>query len=309
MAMCSSEKIVVMKANNLKIISRIKGGLGNQLFCYSAARRLALVTGAELVIDDVSGFARDHQFKRQYALGRFNIPCRKTTSIERLQPFDRYQRGVKKLIARHQPFEKRRYIEQEAIEFDERLLALKPQGTIYLDGLWQSEKYFKDVEKTIRSDLTITPPTDSVNQDVAKKIVNSNAVALHVRWFNAPGSTAEHNLSVDYYQRAISMINEQVSSPHYFLFSDNPQAAQSMLRLPKDSVTLVSHNQGDEMAYADMWLMAQCKYFITANSTFSWWAAWLGAYEDKVILSPNLNVTGLTAWGFKGLIPNDWIII
>ena len=77
-----------------KIIARIKGGLGNQLFCYAAARRLALANNVELVIDDVTGFARDRQYGRQYALDHLHIPVRKATPAERLELFQRYRRGL-----------------------------------------------------------------------------------------------------------------------------------------------------------------------------------------------------------------------
>lgn len=82
-----------------KLIARIKGGLGNQLFCYAEARRLALVNNAELVIDDVTGFVRDRQYRRQYALARFHIPARKATPAERMEPFERYRRGLAKFVA------------------------------------------------------------------------------------------------------------------------------------------------------------------------------------------------------------------
>ena len=108
-----------------KIITRIKGGLGNQLFCYAVARRLALVNNAELIIDDVTGFIRDKKFCRQYMLDHFNIPCRKATSYERLEPFERYRRGILKLMSRRKKFCERKYIEQERLGFDTRMLSLK----------------------------------------------------------------------------------------------------------------------------------------------------------------------------------------
>ena len=92
-----------------KIIPRIFGGLGNQLFCYAAARRLALVNDAELVIDDVTGFARDREYRRQYMLDRFRIPVRKATPAERLEPFERYRRGLMKWLSRSKPFMERHY--------------------------------------------------------------------------------------------------------------------------------------------------------------------------------------------------------
>lgn len=292
-----------------KIICRIKGGLGNQLFCYAAARRLALVNNAELVIDNVTGFARDRQFARQYMLDHFHIPCRMATPAERLEPFERYRRGLLKLLSRKLPFAKRSYIEQTGFDYEERLLGLKVNSDRYVDGLWQSERYFKDVEQIIREDLQIIPPTDELNQRMADKIRTCNAVALHVRWFNVPGSNGIHNLAVDYYHRAIALMEEKIHSPHFFLFSDSPEAARALLDLPENKVTFVSHNLGDENAYADLWLMTQCKHFITANSTFSWWGAWLAASSDKIVVTPAIKQAWVqeTNWGFEGLIPDQWI--
>ena len=293
-----------------KIIVRIKGGLGNQLFAYAAARRLAIVNNAELVIDHVTGFSRDLQYQRQYALEHFCIPVRAATSNERLEPFERHRRGMIKWLSGRRPFSGRSYLEQEGIDFDGRLLDLKVNTTLYLDGLWQSENYFKDVESMIREDLRITPPQDPANLQMAEKITSCNAVALHVRWFEAANSAAVHNLSIEYYQQAIALIEQKVESPHYFLFSDHPAAAAQKIKLPEQNVTFISHNVGDENAYADLWLMSQCQHFITANSTFSWWAAWLGSNPRKVITTPMCSaITAVTAWNFDGLIPASWCII
>ena len=136
------------------------------------------------------------------------------------------------------------------------------------------------------------------------------AVALHVRWFEDPNSAKVHNLSIEYYRKAIALIEQKVDSPHYFLFSDNPAAAAQQIKLPKRNVTFVSHNLGDTNAYADLWLMSQCQHFITANSTFSWWAAWLGSNSSKVITTPLCSAnTEVTAWNFDKLIPESWYTI
>jgi hypothetical protein len=290
-----------------KIIVRIKGGLGNQLFCYAAARRLALVNNAELVIDDITGFARDRQFRRDYALDHFHIQALKATSSERLEPFERYRRGVMKWLSRRKPFAERHYLEQEGLDFDERLLALKVIGPLYLDGYWQSEGYFKDVEHTIREDLQIVPPTDEQNQRMAEVIRNSQAVALHVRWFEAPDRAGSHNASADYYQRAIALMDEKIDSPHYFLFSDDPVAARAKFVLPEGRVTFVSHNRGDENAYADLWLITQCRHVITANSTFSWWGAWLNPNEDKIVIAPKRWFANQT--DVLDLFPQSWVTL
>ena len=293
-----------------KVIVRIKGGLGNQLFCYAAARRLALVNKAELVIDEVTGFARERQYQRKYLLDHFAVTSRKATAAERLEPFERYRRGVEKLVSRQRTFMKRSYVEQEGVEFDARLLEIKPSGRMYLDGLWQSEGYFKDVEPMIRADLKIRAPLDEGNLRVAEQIQNCQAVALHVRWFDAPGAATVQNVAAGYYRRAISMMEQRIAAPHYFLFSDHPEAARSALDLPEGRVTLVCHNRGDENAYADLWLMAQCRHFITANSTFSWWGAWLGESGESVVLVPDFTPKGKeTAWCFAGLIPERWALV
>jgi len=101
-------------------------------------------------------------------------------------------------------------------------------------------------------------------------------------------------------------MDEQAGNPHYFIFSDDPHAARERLILPENRVTFVNHNQGNASAYADLWLMTQCRHFITANSTFSWWGAWLGSWKGKIIMTPKIKIEGLTTWGFAGLIPSDW---
>ena len=294
-----------------KIIVRIRGGLGNQLFCYAAARRLAIANNAELVIDHITGFARDREYRRKYMLDRFHIPARTASRAELLQPFERYRRGFLKIVSRKRSFAERKYIEEEREEFDDRLLALKVDGTLYLDGLWQSAAYFADVEEVIREDLRFIPPGDLVNQQMEEVIRKSEAVALHVRWFDAPGSTASHNISADYYQRAIALMEEKIDSPRYFLFSDDPVAARVKLALPEGRVTFVSHNRGDENGFADLWLMTQCRHFITANSTFSWWGAWLGGGIEKIVVSPELEIREgkITAWNLSGQIPSGWLKI
>jgi len=291
----------------IKIITRIKGGIGNQLFCYAVARQLALANNAELVIDNVTGFKRDRQFGRQYMLDSFRIPARKATPRERMEPLERYRRGVMKWLSRRKPFERRRYLEQVGLDFDKRLLALKVKGTLYLDGYWQSEGYFKNIEQIIREDLQIIPPTDAQNRCMAENIRNNLAVALHVRWFDSPGSTFPNNVSAEYYERAITLMEQKMESPHYFLFSDDTEATRAKLSTPEGRVTFVSHNRGDKNAYADLWLMTQCQHFITANSTFSWWGAWLGKGKRKIVVTPGLKNYGKPAWGFFGLIPEEWV--
>ena len=117
-----------------KIITCIKGGIGNQLFCYAAARRLALVNNAELVIDDVTSFIREYKYRRKYMLNKFHISARKAMLNERMEPFAKYRRGLAKFVARRQPFYLRRYLEEEGLDFDYRLLDFKIRGVVHQSG-------------------------------------------------------------------------------------------------------------------------------------------------------------------------------
>jgi hypothetical protein len=287
-----------------KIIVRIQGGLGNQLFCYAAARRLALVNDAELVLDNVTGFARDRAYKRSYQLHHLSIPCRIATRAERMEPFERVRRKALRELSRALPFGWRPYLAQDGDAFDPRLLERRVCGLLYLDGLWQSEDYFKDVESQIRSDLAIEPPTDPVNCEMEDRIASTNAVALHVRWFDAPGSREVLNAPERYYRDAIAKLREH--DAHFFIFSDRPKEARDRLGLDERHATVIAHNRGDAQAYADLYLMAKCRHFITANSTFSWWGAWLASNPTKQVIVPRVGGV-IGAWNFAGQIPRHWV--
>ncbi len=171
---------------DITVVCRIKGGLGNQLFCYAAARRLALVNNVSLVIDDISGFSRDHQYGRMYALDCFHIPARKALPAERFDPFRRYRQGLVRLLSYRMPFSERRYLAQTNRDFDERLLTLKVTRKLYLDGYWQSEDYFKDVEQIIRDAAARHGVSGDQLVRIAKCESNLNSSAVN-RGYNENG--------------------------------------------------------------------------------------------------------------------------
>jgi hypothetical protein len=297
--------------NPKQVIVRVKGGLGNQLFGYAAGRRLARANQAELVIDDVTGFLRDYQYQRIYELDKFNIQARKATARERLEPLERYRRGFLKFVNLHKRFDKRGYLEQEDLDYDRRLLDYQVRRRVHLDGYWQSENYFKDVSQVIRKDLELVSKVDNANLRMAEKIRSCNAVSIHVRWFgdyNSGQVGHENNLDRDYYLKAVQIIKEKIPEPHFFVFSDDPGSAQEMLGLPNGLITIVDLNNQAEKAFLDLWLMTRCKHHIIANSTFSWWGAWLGEKESTFVVASSKKMTGVSAWGFKGLIPDRWIL-
>lgn len=300
MKICAENKI------RPKLVARIFGGIGNQLFCYAAARRLAFHNNAELIIDDISGFTYDKTYKRQYQLDHFSIPCRKATKHELLEPFSKIRRAVKRLGSKFKRYEQRSYVTQDGVDFDCRLLEFRLKGTVYLDGYWQSEKYFKDIEGIIRKDLQIEFPKDELNLNMANRMQECNSIGIHVRFFDDPNSGSINHYK-SYYKNAIEIIDSSVPSPKYFVFSDCPELAYDCLPLPRDRFLFIDHNKGDACAYADLWLMTQCRHFIIANSTFSWWGAWLSINKNKIVIAPKLSHSKSSEWGFSGLIPSEWI--
>ena len=152
-------------------ISRICGGIGNQLFIYAALRRLTLNSNAKLVVDNISGFLYD-DFKRHYQLDHFHVKCTKASRKDRLEPFSKVRCKIKRYINKYIPYEKRNHIYQEGDNiFDPRFLQVKLTRRVHFEGYWQGEEYFKDIENIIRQDLVIKPPVDSINLSMAESII------------------------------------------------------------------------------------------------------------------------------------------
>jgi hypothetical protein len=300
-----------------KVIVRLKGGLGNQLFCYAAARRLSLVNDAELVLDTVSGFEFDHRYKRTYSLAGFSIPARLATPQERMEPFGRVRRLFARKLSESKPLDIRRYIQQVGVDFDPNIISLRLQeGTTYFDAFGQSEKYFADIREQLKQDLKMSTTVALDCRNSAAAINSTESVALHMRWFDNGRNENSSNISLGYYAQAIAQLLTKIPAAHFFVFTDRPDKATGALEslLKTYQYTLVSQAKVNNSAETDFWLMRQCRHFIIGNSTFSWWAAWL-AEQDKsgtLVIAPSRNVDPLhsvTAWGFPGLLPDRWTVL
>jgi hypothetical protein len=299
------------------LVVRLKGGLGNQLFCYAAARRLAWANDAELVLDAVSGFTYDHLYRRTYALGVFGIPARLATPAEQMEPLGRVRRLIARKLSERRPLGQRRYIQQVGVDFDPGILDLRLQkGATYFDAFGQSERYFADIRALLQQDLVMAAPGDSANQDMARQIAASPSVALHVRWFDAGDAAHSSNMSLAYYAQAIPQLLAKMGNAHFFVFSDRPEQTEALLAplMQGQPCTVVRHNAASGNAEADFWLMRQCRHFIIGNSTFAWWAAWLGEqrHAGTQVLAPARNVDpehSVTAWGFPYLLPERWTVL
>jgi hypothetical protein len=281
-------------ADRAQVTVWIAGGLGNQLFQYAAARRLALRNDVPLVIDRLSSYSRDF-YKRRFRLDLFDIRADYT------EPGDAYASGWGRLRRRIQvranrsrPLEKRTYLLEDERAFDPRLLELRVTRPIYLQGYWQYEDYFKDIRNQLREELTLRVPHEARNVEWARRIGAVEAVCLHVRQLHGVPQTRgakpldplaqQHYVDPSYFQRAIEVLTRKVEKPHFFVFSDYPDWARQHVRSPHP-IEFVTDN-GAEKDYEDFWLMGQCRHFITANSTFSWWAAWLAPNPDKIVIAP-----------------------
>jgi hypothetical protein len=295
------------------VIARIQGGLGNQLFIYATARRLSLANKMPLKLDVMSGFFGDY-YRRKFSLMNFNVKFEKANEVESYVDMSGPIRRIfDKNINATLPYSKRSYILSEGRgDFDGRLLEKRLSGKVYIDGMFQSEGYFHDAQDIIRDDLKIIAPHRTENIELSKSIEKENSVSIHFRLLHGvpaskgadPRLSPVASMGLDYYLKAIDLITSKVADPHFYCFADHPESAKKKLNI-KHPVTFVSNNVGDDVSHEDLWLMSQCKHHIIANSTFSWWGAWLSGSHDKMIVAP----APMHNWGHKGLIPDDWVTI
>lgn len=283
------------------------GGLGNQLFQYAAARRLSLFHQSELKLD-LSYF--DSSQARQYALGPFNIVESFATDEETAKLTGKRLAGVSGLIVRRmqklKPYYRRRiFAEPHVKPYDPNIL--RTPKDVYLYGYWQSEKYFVDVDDLIRKDFSFRDPLDCLNKAAADIAMKTDSVSLHVRRGDYVSSSEVGRVfgmcDRDYYRNCVRLLAERVSNPHFFIFSDEPKWVSQNLDLKYPS-TIVSHNIRMR-DHEDLRLMSLCKHNIVANSTFSWWGAWLNANPNKIVLTPRqwFRDTTLDA---RDLVPASW---
>ena len=286
------------------VVTALCGGLGNQMFQYAAGRALSLRTGAPLLLD-VSWYGNIvGATPRDYMLHAFSIQENIATE-DQLQPFRRqpqkfYQKVLRKLLGRPHPLPKG-LAEEPHFQYWPGFFQVQPPA--YLSGYWQSEQYFAEYASAIRADFTFPPLPAGVAQQVGQAIAQSpHPVAIHVRrgdYVASPEANATHGVcSASYYAKAIAHIAEQCPNATLFLFSDDPAWVQENFAtqgLPAFVVDLALPNE----PWHDMHLISLCEHHIIANSSFSWWGAWLGEkggmvyapspwFADTKILSKDL---------------------
>lgn len=283
------------------LISQLTGGLGNQMFQYAAAKTQALRLGVDLYLDKTHFLTTPLGKKnlRQYELVHFNLDERfKKPSFHWTKKYFK----IKQVYYGFETF-KESHIQVHPEFFDIK-------DKTYIEGVFQSEQYFKKFEKEIRSDFTLKTQAKGKNLELLNSIEAVNSVSLHVRrgdYINNPETLKGHGVcGLDYYAKAIQLIANSVKQPHFFLFSDEPEWVQQNLKI-EYPFEVVNHNLGNK-SFEDMRLMSNCKHHIIANSSFSWWGAWLNQNTNKQVVAPKQWFQNPN-WNSKDIIPDNWIKI
>ena len=284
---------------------QLTGGLGNQLFQYALGRKLALSRDNHLRFD-LRTF--QHQ-QRQYMLGHFRIFGLPVDILEFGGEFWWEKRTMlTRLLDRLinlRPYYRRPRIFESSIVFDKNVL--KAPRNVYLAGYWQSEKYFKDIRSTLEREIVLINSPSPESFHLQNKILACESVSLHIRRgdFVSNRKTNEIHgvLPLEYYYEAIRLITNQVRNPEFFIFSDDIPWVRENLLVPK-KVNFVEHPTSNR-DYEDLILMSNCKHHIIANSSFSWWGAWLSQNPVKRVIAPR-------EWyriviDTRDLLPEEWI--
>ncbi len=275
------------------VVVRLKGGLGNQMFQYATAKALAVTAKTDLKIDNVTGFQKD-SYRRSYQLNNFRVSASCITPDELGRVLSRHK--LRSVILRQMEGVCRDFF---GCNYCPTLLKWCLGRDIYLDGYWQSERYFARVEPTIRQEFESARSLLGRDSEVAAAITRSNSVAVHFRRRDYP-----QLCPTSYYESAIALVVRRVKQPHFFVFGDDPQWVADNIRL-RHPWTLVASQDADA-SWAEFELMRLCKHHIIANSTFSWWAAWLSASEGQQVVAPSARWSSKKRF-IRDLIPDRWI--
>lgn len=283
------------------IYARLFGGLGNQLFQYTTARALSLRVGSVVGLD--MRYLPDPPHYQSYALNHFAI--RAQTDPQGLPP---HRLQALRHFAWRMGLGSPRFLRERCLGVN--VAVMRAGDGVYLHGYFQSESYFADHLPRIRAELQITTPPDLQNAEWLDRIKNDpQAVSVHLRrgdYVAAEKASATHGTcDAAYYARAIAHLRALTgTSPRAYVFSDDPAWVRANLRLDAE-MEVVGHN-GPTAHYEDLRLMSACRHHIIANSTFSWWGAWLDARLDKIVIAPQ-RWFATDRLVNPDILPRDWV--
>jgi hypothetical protein len=271
------------------IIAQLKCGLGNQMFQYAFGRSLSLKFDTKLYLD--LSFLENRQFweqyiYRDYGLNIFNVTCNLNGDKKRNIFFpSSYFNKVRKLKESFNHILGYRILEEDKINKDE--ITNHISKNTYLIGYWQSDFFFKENASVILKDFSFK--TSKVeNASISEKIKLTDSVSVHIRRGDYVSNEQTMKLhgtcSIEYYKTAIELIMKQVPESEFYFFSDEPEWVKDNIKIPYRNY-IINWNKGKD-SYEDMRLMSLCKHNIIANSSFSWWGAWLNQNPNKIVIAP-----------------------
>ncbi len=290
------------------VITRLKGGLGNQMFQYAAGKALAAQHQTKLQID-LSFLKQNPNTKgvfiaREYELHNFDQIRDEVFEFENLYE----NRLVRKFKSFFRKKEVSRFFEK-SMAFDPDFFKVQPP--VLLDGYWQSEKYFNTHEQVIRKAFTF-PHLSAIdkNLEVLTEIKAVNAISLHVRrgdYLNKLILEFHGICTLNYYDESIAFMKAKYPDATFFFFSDDTAWVKQELVLLTDKYRIVEGNSGAD-SWKDMFLMSSCKHHIIANSSFSWWGAWLNSNPEKTVIAPKQWFKVLNEkYNTMDLLPPGWM--
>lgn len=280
------------------IIVKFQGGLGNQMFQYALYKKLLCL--GKIVKADISWYNNNNaESPRELDVVRFPIHLNYSRHFERIM----YRNFLAKALGKCGNMCEGLYLEKESGRYVPEILKMK---YAYLDGYWQTEKYFHDIRNDLLQDFTFPDLDSQFLEGVYTQIQKTNSVSIHIR----RGDYLKHldqfgNICTEqYYLNAIAAIKEKIENPTFFVFSDDMLWAKKFLKGQKNFF-FVDLEKKVNCIY-DMKLMSACKHNIIANSSFSWWASWLNQNEQKVVIAP---VKWQNLKTFPDIRCNNWSII
>lgn len=285
------------------ITVKLKGGLGNQLFQYAFGRYLAIKNGVDLWLDveelenpkpgDVKRELCLHLFNTQFAVAAYRPGCGGPGTWGRIKRW--LDRGY--YIRRDEPH-----------SFNESLLNLT--GDKYLDGYWQSYKFFQGIEDTIRREFSLSDnKVPACVLAMQNRIWASNSVCLNVRRGDFVCSAYHLCYGMDYFKAAMWEIKVRVNDPHFYIFSDDLAWCRDAF-VGYVNTTIVDHTLAGPRFEYYLELMRSCRHFIIPNSTFGWWCSYLSENRNKIIIAPRMWYHGDRNRDIaRNLCPADWILL
>ncbi|MDD3321944.1 MAG: alpha-1,2-fucosyltransferase [Paludibacter sp.] len=296
------------------IIVSLFGGLGNQMFQYATAKAIAFKLGVELKLDVSLLQDRSPRKNFTYRDYELNVFCL-NEDIATIKEVRKYVPDLwnspkivhafyhlkRKLYRSHYYFEKKKYL----IESD----VFNIKDNTYIYGYFQSEKYFTDYSSELLDTFSFVSGINKENKDLIGQIEKNNSVSIHIRRGDFVNSPFQLLQLETYYLPAIEAIQQKATDLTFYIFTNDHEWASEQFRNVNIKKIFVDINN-NSMSYMDMILMSHCNHNICANSSFSWWGAWLNRHPDKIVYVPkNWFKTNEVEIERCDLIPNDWIII